>query len=152
MKLDGKKEAETSQAHKLGLLYAKHIMELDPEVKKLSVKGGGFWDKFTSGMKSVAKAIPATIATAGAITGQPEIVAPALALHGLVNGKGKSDALSEFIATHRGSGKKEKKQRKPRKASDKMKRRSALIRKLMKEKGMKMTDASKHIKENNLIY
>ena len=153
MKLDGKKKGETSQAHKLGLLYAKHIMELDPEVKKLSVRGGGFWDKFTSGMKSVAKAIPATIATAGVITGQPEIVAPMVALHGLVNGKGeKSDALSEFISTHKGSGKKEKKQRKPRKASDKMKRRSALIRKLMKEKGMKMTDASKHIKANNLTY
>ena len=143
---DGKKN---SQAHKLGLLYAKHIMELDPVVRKLAkVSGGGFWDKFTSGMKSVAKVIPAAVATAGAVTGQPEIVAPALALHAAVNGGGKnSNALNEFITKHKGSGAKKK-----RKVSDKMKRRNALIRKLMKEKGMKMTQASKHIKANNLKY
>ena len=43
-----------------------------------------------------------------------------------------------------------KKTKKP--VSDKMKNRNELIKKLMKEKGMSLPQAIKHIKEDNLAY
>lgn len=168
MRKDGKKN---NRAEELGHLYAKHILDLDDEVKHL-VKGKGFFSSFTSGMKKAMKVLPAAVATAGAITGQPEIVAPALALHAAVNGKGKANLLDQFITTHNkraGSGKAPKhvsgrsapfnvptsaklKPKKKRVVSDKMKRRNALVRKLMKENKMSLAQASKHIKLNNLKY
>jgi hypothetical protein len=45
-----------------------------------------------------------------------------------------------------------KKPRKKREVSTKEKNRHALIRKLMKEHGLTLAEASKHIKENNLSY
>ena len=42
--------------------------------------------------------------------------------------------------------------RKPRMVSDKMKRRAALVRKIMKEHSMSLPEASKYIKENDMEY
>jgi hypothetical protein len=46
----------------------------------------------------------------------------------------------------------EKKPRRTRKVSDKEKRRHELVRKLMKKHGCSLSEASSHIKENNLEY
>lgn len=47
---------------------------------------------------------------------------------------------------------KSKKGKGKKKMSDKMRRRSALVKKIMKEKGLKMIEASKYIKKHNLKY
>lgn len=160
MKKDGK---VNKRAEELGLLYAQNILSLDDEIKSLH-RGSGFFSSFTSGMKKVLKAVPATIAIAGAATGQPEVVVPALALHKVVNGNGIStkSKLQEFISSYKRAGgcpcddmkrgKGKKKPRKKRVATDKMKRRNILVKKIMKEKGLKMIEASKYIKQNNLTY
>ena len=44
------------------------------------------------------------------------------------------------------------KQKKPVSANDKRKRRGMMVKKIMKEKGMKFIEASKYIKQNNIKY
>lgn len=163
MREDGK---INKRAKELGLLYARNILNMDDEVKQLH-RGSGFFQHFTDGMKTVLKAVPAAVAVAGAATGQPEVVVPALALHKAINGSGVStkSKLQEFIKYYKRSGGcpcddddekkgkgKKKKPRKKRVATNKMKRRNALVKKIMKEQGLKMIQASKYIKDNNLTY
>ena len=160
---DGKDDVnkDMERAKRLGFLYAKHILNMDDEIKDL-YKGAGFFSHFTDGMKKVLKAVPATVALAGAATGQPELVAPALALHAAVNiGSGVSNKskLQEFIDGYKRAGgceceeeKSGKGHKKKRAVSNKTKRRNALVKKVMKKKGMSMIEASKYIKQNNIKY
>lgn len=67
--------------------------------------------------------------------------------------QGEKDREDEKLAMEiKGVKDKAKKGKGKKKMSDKMRRRSALVKKIMKEKGLKMIDASKHIKKHNLKY
>jgi hypothetical protein len=83
-----------------------------------------------------------------------------MALHSVVNASGKlpirnnRSRLLNFIKDHkRGSGKNlsNVKKNTKRKVSEKMKMRNEMVRKLMKENKMTLPEASKYIKENNLM-
>lgn len=145
-----------AKAMELGRLYAHEILKHDDEARKYAYHGSGFFDAFKNGFKKVVSNVPKVVATAGLITGQPEIVAPAIAVDRIVNGSGLKPILSgqtdnrasltNFISTHRGAGKPK------RQLTEKQKRRNALVRKVMKEHNLKLPEASKYIKEHNLPY
>lgn len=128
--------SKEERLHLLGQHYAKHIFDMDDELKDaLKVEGSGkFWHSFSKGFKDgFLKTL--AIATPIVSVAQPEMAPALIGLNALVNGSGKSD-----------------KKKPKRKLSDKMKRRNVLLKKIMAEKGLKMIQASKYIKENNLEY
>ena len=129
--------SKEERLHLLGQHYAKHIFDMDDELKDaLKVEGGSkFWQAFSSGFKNGFKKTLA-IATPVVSVLQPEAAPALIGLNALVNGGGKSD----------------KKPKRKRQLSDKMKRRNVLLKKIMKEQNLKMIEASKFIKENNLEY
>jgi coproporphyrinogen III oxidase-like Fe-S oxidoreductase len=63
---------------------------------------------------------------------------------------GGQEASAELVSGMDGGGAKPP-QKKKRTMSDKMKKRSEMIKSLMKGKGMTLAQASKHIKENKLM-
>ena len=148
--------ADSKRARQLGHLYAKEILKHDDEAKKYAFKGSGFFDAFKKGFSSVVKILPKAVATVGAITGQPEVVAPALVADKVLNGSGvmfhqtdNRSRLMNFITEHKKSG---GSKRSKRVLSEKQKRRNALVKKVMKETGLSLPKASKYIKEHNMQY
>lgn len=126
-------------AYGAGRDYAKNIMEMDDDVKEMV--GKGFWKDFAKGFQ---KGFMGVIKPAAKVA---KVVAPAPVGKVLdAVGLGKGSDMSETRAV--GSG---KKRRAKAGASDKRKARGAMISKLMKEKGMSLGEASKHIKEKGLI-
>ena len=106
---------------------------------KTQMKGRGFWSNFSKGFKKGFQGVINPVTAIGkpvaVLTGQPEVAVQLGAI------KGISDAVL-------GKGKKTKK---PRKVSEKMKKRNELVKKIMKEKGLSLPQASKFIKTNNLM-
>lgn len=119
---------QSAQSKKLGKEYAQYMKKHHPQLI-----GGNFWSDFKKGFDIVAKPA-AKVAKAVAPMAGPAGMAGALAL----------DAVG--YGTTGG-----KKAKKPRKLSDKQRKRNALVRQLMKEHGMSLPQASKYIKENGLI-
>ena len=149
MRKDGKANA---RAQELGLLYAKHIINLDDEVKNLHSGGSKFTEHFLDGIKSGFNELMPVV--------RDKLKDMAKDKLKQVVKEGKSIAknkLKKFISQFKGKGGcacdgAGKKKRKKRQATDKMKRRNVLVKKIMKEKNMKMIEASKYIKQNNIEY
>ena len=110
----------------------------DMVIKESKMYGSGFWDSFSdtiSKVGSVARAVaPVLHAIPTPVTQELALGADALATTG---------AVTDAIKKGKGKGK--------RKISPKMKKRNELIKKLMKEEGMKLGEASKYIKDNGLL-
>lgn len=120
-----------------GEMMGKKMAEM--VIKESKMSGSGFWDSFSDTISKVgkvaSKVAPVLHALPTPITQQLGLTADALATTGAV-----TDAI-------KGKGKGKRK----RKISDKMKKRNLLIKKLMKEEGMKLGEASKYIKDNGLL-
>ena len=115
---------------------AKMIADQNPELVASGIMtGGSFWDSIKKGFHKVVKAVKKV---APAVKAVAPLVAP-----------GYGTALATGM-TAVGLGKK-KKPRKKRAPSAKMKKRGQLVSKLMKEEGLTLPEASRYIKENNLI-
>lgn len=144
-KLDEEMDSDNMDSDDEDMVGGKRAMSLGEELGKKvgdmqdvkKMVGAGFFDDFKKGfvkgvkmigtpVKKIAKAVGKTIPEA-------KIAGDVLEAIGL------------------GKGKKAKKAKKPMKSTDKRKLRGAMISKLMKSKGMTLGEASKHIKENNLI-
>lgn len=98
-----------------------------------SQTGGNFWGDFTKGFKQGFDMV------AKPVSGVVKAAAPALGPYGIAASAGLN-AL--------GYGKKPKQKRK---LSAKQQKRNALVRQLMKEHGLTLPEASRYIKENNLM-
>jgi len=124
--------AKGKKAYSIGKDYAKEMLEHDKEMKDLV--GGGFFGDFWKGMK---EGLGMVATGAKNVLGAIPTPATQIASAGLgALGAGKT------------GGKKSKPKRSKAGANDKRKRRGALVSKLMREKGMSLGQASKHIKSN----
>lgn len=120
---------------KLGESMARMIASENPELVASGIMtGGSFWDSLKKGFHKAVKVVKKI---APIVKKVAPIVAP-------VYGTALSTGLSAV-----GLGK--KKPRKKRVTSEKMKKRGRLVSQLMKEEGMTLPEASRYIKENNLI-
>ena len=145
------KEGKSSKAHKaeeLGEAYGKAIEAEDDDVKELV--GSGFFSDFARGFKKGFKSVVSpAVKIAGLIpTPQAQIASAVGSTLGLGKaGAGKAGAgragAGKAGAGKAGAGK--------RQASEKMKKRGALVSKLMKKHNMSLGQASKYIKENDLL-
>jgi len=120
------------------LTHAKYIKDKiypksnkDGDEKK---QGSGLWKNLKKGMKKTLHYGKIPLELGAMAVGQPEIA-------------GGVEALDQLAQA---SGKRPK--RKGRKISDKMKRRNVLVKKLMKEHGLSLVQASKKIKAENIDY
>jgi len=121
----GAQAKQAKSYERLGKKYAKEIMGAESDMV-----GSGFWGDFKKGFNSVVKPVAKVVKAVAPIIPHPAgQVAPAV--------------LSAV-----GLGKKPKK---PRKLSEKQRKRNAMVSKLMKEEGMTLPQASRHIKANNLL-
>lgn len=162
----------------MGVHAANAIINGNPKMRNMTnnaVKkfyGRGFWNDFNKGFMSVIKPA-AKVAKVVAPLAGPEGMALSAGLHAVGLGKKKrggkkvKDYANDFmemdlseLADNVGSEamemlKKGRKMtglgKKKRKVSEKTKKRGALISKLMREEGMTLGEASRYIKENNLI-
>jgi len=125
-KIDKDDENMAMKARDLGKMYGKEIQDADPEVKDLV--GGNFFSDFADGFMSVIK--PAANIAKGILGSMPDPRAQAAAAGIHMLGGRKHKVVS---------------------AQDKRKKRGALISKLMKQHGMTLGQASKHIKEKGLM-
>jgi hypothetical protein len=117
----------------LPLMGGNHIVNMEMRDDLEKINGSGFWKDFKKGFKKGFTTI--TKPAANIMSVIPGFQAPAAVLHGvnkLVDGAGKP--------------------KKKRTQSDKMKRRTAKIKEIMKTNNMSMVEASKHIKENEITY
>lgn len=136
----GGKKAQAKKAEELGSVYAKEIMDADPEVAELH--GAGFWKDFAKGFKQGFNAVMKPVAhVAKAVA--PELL-PGVAgkavkagIEAVGYGKGEETEVEKKLTK---GGKKK------RAGSAAAKKRGALVSKLMKQKGMKLGEASKYIK------
>ena len=94
--------------------------------------GSGFWDNFKKGFNSVVAPVAKVAKTVAPFIPLPvaQLVKPTL------------EAVGYGKAT---------KVKKTRQLSARQKARNAMISKLMKQEGMTLPEASKHIKTNNLV-
>lgn len=171
---------DAKKAHWMGKQYADSVLA-DKEFKKRVVGGGwgkDFWRGFKSGFSGTLKTL-GPVATA---VGIPEVGVPASIVGSAVSGLGhnsnahrvnrrrkrcgmmdnnnNNNANKESIGSGTvevtpmpdGGGKRRRVKKVKRAASAKQKARGALVAKLMREKGVKMGQASKMIKEQNLAY
>ena len=160
------------KAEKMGKLYAKHILELDDEVKTLK---GGSWNKFFSGFKSGFKTVAPAISTVATLTGNPEVALAVSGVDALLGngkkGKVKKDKpkkdkpkkdkpkkggsiLKDYLEKRKkmGAGAMKDKVKPKKKTNEKMKRRGELIKKLMKDRKVSFIEASKLIKAEKMEY
>jgi hypothetical protein len=130
----GKKDIE-----KLGEVVAQMIAKQNPDLVASGVMtGGSFWDSLKKGFHKVVKAVAPVVKKLAPIV---KSVAPLVA-------PGYGTAL---VTGMNAVGLGKKKPRKKRVTSDKMKRRGKLVGQLMREQGLTLPEASRYIKENNLI-
>lgn len=151
-KKESKKEEKSSKAKKameIGEAYGKAIHDEDEDVKELV--GSGFFSDFASGFKKGFSSVVSPALKVASMLPIPE--AQVAAAVGNAVGLGKK--MPEGFEARHGKGKHcgegKKKAPKKRQASAKMKKRGALVSKLMKKEGMSLGQASKYIKENNLL-
>ena len=143
MEMHGVKDHEemsggAKKSHDLGMFYAKELLKADEDVKELH--GAGFFQDFAKGFKKGFDTVmkPA-MKVAKAIA--PEFGRPGKIAKSAIEAVGYGKQMDETPIE-----KKLKKKGGKRKASPAMKKRGALVSKLMKEKGMKLGEASKYIK------
>ena len=144
MRLTARKAYEPD-AHKMGAALATHLK---------SLHGGGFYDDFRKGMELGSMGEEGMDMEGGLKTGRYEGKGK-LVLQHLPHGEGEE--------IHMGMGKGDarvrdeervgcaKKTRKPAGPSDARRKRGAMVSKLMKEKGMSLAEASRHIKQHGLM-
>ena len=132
---------KTKDVEHLGAVMAQMIADQNPELVASGVmSGGSFWDSLKKGFHKVVKAVAPVVKKIAPIVKK---VAPMVAP---VYGTALATGLSAV-----GLGKRKTKPRKKRAPSEKMKKRGALVSKLMREEGMTLPEASRYIKQNNLI-
>lgn len=145
-------------AEEMGKMYGKEVVAMDGDVKELV--GSGFFEDFGRGfmkglrmVSGVAKNVLPVVAP-----GVGSLASAGLELAGLGNkreyrkgGAGLQDDLAYTEAVNMNRTRSGGSAKPKRKQSDKMKKRNALVRKLMREKGMSLPQASKYIKEHNLM-
>jgi len=127
----------------------------EDDMRKHTLSGGGFWGDLWNGVKSVGRAIVAPAGNVlGAMVGMPmagTLADQGLKLAGL--GKPRGGAMSGGYDSESDDDSKSSKSdmKGGRKgASDGRSRRNAIVRKVMAEKGLKMIEASKYVKEHGL--
>jgi hypothetical protein len=100
------------------------IEDLGYIIKKQDKKGGNIFKDIGRSLKKVGKVIAPEVAGLGAVAlGNPELAPIAMAGTKALVGSGKGDGR---------------------------KRRAEIVKKVMKEKGMKMTEASSYVKKHGL--
>lgn len=111
----------------------------EEEIRKLvhkqlleELSGGSFWSDFSDGFMSVIKPVASVAKNVMSAIPHPYAQAGSQILNALGAGKDKP-------------------KKKKRKVNPKMKKRGLLIKKIMKEYGVSLPEASKIIKEQNLI-
>jgi hypothetical protein len=144
----GKSKKEMKEmAIGMGRQYGMGVMEMDKDAKDLV--GAGFFKDFgkgfVDGLKMVAKVAKPVLS----LVPHPAAQAASKALGAVGLGKGKKLLGRTQMKEEDLEG--GRKHRAKAGAGDKRKRRGQLISKLMKEKGMSLGEASKHIKQHNLI-
>lgn len=144
----------------------------DDDMKEHVMRGGGFWGDVWNGVKKVGRKVVAPVGNAlGSLVGMP--IAGTLADQGLKlaglgrprGGKRRTQAEAETDSdtdngsisdneeaynVAEGAGRRHKAKRSPMGASDGRRKRNEIVRKVMAEKGLKMIQASKYVKEHNL--
>jgi len=134
-------------------------------------RGGGFWGDVWSGVKKVGRTAVAPVGNAlGSLVGVPIAGTVAdqglkLAGYGRRGGKRRTPAEAETDSDTdngsisdneeayniaEGAGRRRKAKRSPMSASDGRRKRNEIVKKVMAEKGMKMIEASKYVKEHGL--
>ena len=159
-------------AEKMGEMYGKEVVAMDEDVGELV--GSGFFEDFGRGfmkglraVSGVAKAVLPIVAPGVGSLASEGLSAIGLGKCDYEGGAGLPDELAYTEAramdrTRSGGGVRQGEEmkgrhsrkggaRKPRKQSAKMKARNDLVRKLMRENGMSLPQASKYIKENGLM-
>lgn len=149
------------QAKMMGEDYGKSMAEMDEEARELV--GGGFFDDFVSGIKTGFNTIAPIAKTVLGVIPHPAAQAASAGLSLAGFGKAKDgmtakerkamEKLHKAMAESKKGGALTggKKKRAKATGGDKRKQRGAMISKLMKSKGMTLGQASKYIKENDLI-
>lgn len=141
MRLTARKAYEPD-AHKMGSALATHLKQLH---------GSGFYEDFRKGMEVGSSGEEGVGMEGGLKTGRYEGKGKLVIQH-LPHGEGEmfvgsgDDRVRE--EEQKGCG---KKTRKPAGPSDKRRARGAMVSKLMKEKGMSLAEASRHIKQHGLV-
>jgi hypothetical protein len=142
MRLTARKAYEPD-AHSMGAALGTHLKQLH---------GSGFYDDFRKGMELGSDGAESVGMEGGLKTGRYEGKGKLVIQHlphgegeELVVGKGSHDRVRE--EEQKGCG---KKTRKPAGPSDKRRARGAMVSKLMREKGMTLAEASRHIKQHGL--
>lgn len=127
------------------------------DLQKHKLNGGGFWGDVWNGIKKVGRAVVAPVGNAvGSYFGVPGVGTVAdqgLKLFGVGKrgGKQKAEAESDSDGTSpKAGGRKPKVKRSPMGASDGRMKRNEIVKKVMAEKGLKMIEASKYVKQHNL--
>lgn len=143
-KMVGGKKAMKKKAEDIGEEYGREMADQDGELKELV--GGGFWKDFAKGLKKGVQIAAPFAGPAGAA------VSAGLSLIGDGQARGKAEKRRMGVdAQGADMGVKKGGRRAKAGAGDKRKQRGAMISKLMREKGMSLGEASRHIKQNNLI-
>lgn len=154
------RKAYEPKAHEMGKALSEHIH---------SLHGAGFWDDFKSGFMSVARPLAGVASMLPGPAGMVGKVASSLMGGGNVSGPGY-EAVSGGVRTgaYEGKGKlliqhlphgegeelvvgKGKKTRRPAGPDDARRKRGQMVSRLMKEKGMTLAEASRHIKAHGLM-
>lgn len=140
MNIGGSKRKMTKQeAKKLGQLLGHQISKtMEPRMSS-GLRGGSMWGDFSKGFK---------IGFHGTLNPIVKIAKPVSKAVGLKPVGEVLDAVKDVSGEIIGKGMKKKRKRV---VSDKMRKRGMLIKKLMKEKGLTLPQASKYIKQNNLL-
>lgn len=145
------------RAHDIGEMYAKEIVEMDDDVKEMV--GKGFFEDFGRGFMKGLKMVLSPVKAIASVIPHPAAQAVSKGLDmtgfGKTGGSGLQDDVAyteaiEMDRTKQGGGR-VKKVKRTRVQGERMKKRGALIKKLMKEKGMTLPQASKYIKEHDLV-
>jgi len=117
-------------AKEMGIDYGKNVAEMDDEARELV--GAGFFSDFGKGFVDGLKMVGSVAKPVLSVIPHPAAQAAAVGLDAVGLGKGR-------------------KQRAKASANDKRKLRGQMISKLMKKHGMTLGEASRHIKEKNLM-
>jgi len=161
----------TKEAKLLGEKYAKHILQAEGG----TMKGGNFWKDFKKGFDMVIKpAAKVAKAASGAFGQEGKIAKDVIEAVGYGQTTGGESFWDGFKRGFKPAGKILKavaplagpygmaasvglnavglgKPKQKRKQSAKQVQRNALVRKLMKENGLTLPQASSYIKQNNLL-
>lgn len=153
-KLDEEMDSDNMDSDNEDMVGGKKAMSLGEELGKKvghmqdvkKMVGAGFFDDFKKGFIKGVKMIGTPVKKIAKAVGKsiPEAKIAGDVLEAIGLGKGKKAKKAKAKAEVKAKAK-------PMKSTDKRKVRGAMISKLMKSKGMTLGEASKHIKENNLI-